>query len=117
MRPKIKTAVITLVMLFTTLFTTVNSINAQTTSEKMYVKMEVDGLSCPFCVYGLEKKIKQIKSANDVVIELEAGEVTFNVLKEQELTKEKLQKIVKNAGFTAKEISFSEIPFKPTINE
>jgi len=109
MKTTIKTTAITLVMLFATLFTT-NTVNAQTT-EKTYIKIVVDGLSCPFCAYGLEKNLKKLKGAKDVFISVEEGYTTFNVPKESRPTEDELKKIVKDAGFTAREISFSDKPF------
>ncbi len=74
--------------------------------------MEVDGLSCPFCTYGLEKKLKKIDGAKEVFIDLQAGEATFIVTKDKQPSKEKLEKIVKDAGFVPGKISFSEIKAK-----
>ena len=47
-----------------------------------------------------------------MLIQLEEGEATMSVLKDQQPTEEELQKIVKDAGFTPKEITFSTTPFK-----
>jgi copper chaperone CopZ len=85
--------------------------HAQDNNERVYVKIRVDGLSCPFCAYGLEKKLKKVKGSKDVFIELEAGVATFNVAKDKVPTQDELETIVKDAGFTPKEIDFSENPF------
>ena len=112
MKPLLKTGIITLLTFATFILSTTN-VNAQTKNEtdKIYIKIEVDGLSCPFCAYGLEKKLKQAGS-KDVLINLEEGEATMSVPKEQQPTEEELRKIVKDAGFTPKEIIFSKTPFK-----
>jgi len=96
-----------------------NSSNAQATetAETVFIKVEVDGLSCPFCAYGLEKKIKKIETAKDIKIELEEGELTFNVKNSHQPTKDELTSIVKDAGFTPKEIHFSKIAFKEKTND
>lgn len=41
----------------------------------------------------------------------------MNVPKDQQPTEEELQKIVKDAGFTPKEITFSKTPFKTKKDE
>lgn len=112
MKTLLKTGIITLLTFATFILSTTN-VNAQTKSEtdETYIKIEVDGLSCPFCAYGLEKKLKQA-GAKDVLIQLEEGEATMSVSKDQQPTEEELQKIVKDAGFTPKEITFSTTPFK-----
>ena len=60
----------------------------------------------------MEKKLKKIEGAKDVFIELAEGEATLNVPKEQQPTKKELETIVKDAGFTPREIIFSDKPFK-----
>jgi copper chaperone CopZ len=113
MKTLLKTGIITLLTFATFLVATTN-VNAQSKSEteKTYVKINVDGLSCPFCAYGLEKKLKKIKTVSDIEIFLEEGIAVFSVSKSEEPTKETLKKIVKNAGFTPKNIVFSENVFK-----
>ncbi len=77
-----------------------------------YVKIEVDGLACPFCAYGLEKKLRSdIKDINNLDINIEEGFVTFGFPKQNKPSKEKLKEIVSDAGFQAKNISFSNNPF------
>lgn len=85
--------------------------------EKVFVRVTVDGLSCPFCAYGLEKKLKKIDGAKEVFIDLQAGEATFIVTKDKQPSKEKLEKIVKDAGFVPRKISFSEIKRKKEEDE
>ncbi len=87
-------------------------IQAQDNSQEVFVSIKVDGLSCPFCAYGLEKKLKKIDGAKEVFIDLEAGEATFRIDREKKPTEEKLQKIVKDAGFVPRKITFSEIKRK-----
>ncbi|MDX1629678.1 MAG: heavy-metal-associated domain-containing protein, partial [Fulvivirga sp.] len=37
------------------------------------VKVEVDGLSCPFCAYGLEKKLKNLDGVTNIKVDIENG--------------------------------------------
>ncbi len=92
-------------------------IHAQEAPQKVFVRMEVDGLSCPFCSYGLEKKLKKIDGAEKVFIDLQAGEATFIIEKDKQPSKEKLEKIVKDSGFVPGKISFSEIKRKKKEDE
>lgn len=69
------------------------------------IEMVVTGLSCPFCAYGLEKRLRsEIEDLGDLEMEARTGKVTFRVEDGSELTDERLRKIVNDAGFTAKEI-------------
>lgn len=80
-------------------------------SEIVYIKMYVDGLACPFCAYGLEKKVKKIKGAKDLFIEINEGYITFSVPYSNKPDEEALEKLVKEAGFKAREIIYAETPF------
>ncbi len=107
----------TKVILFAVLFTAIifsNYYYAQEKTDdnsKVYIKLVVDGLACPFCAYGLEKKINVIDGVEDLYINLKDGFVTFEVPRENKPSEEKLKEIVEDAGFVAREISFSDKPF------
>lgn len=38
-----------------------------------HVILEVDGMSCPFCAYGLEKRLREIEAIEDLVIRVSDG--------------------------------------------
>lgn len=81
-------------------------IDAALTAETK-VEVRVDGLSCPFCAYGLEKKLKKIDGIKDLKIDIKNGLVTFALKEGKSVDEKTIVKIVKDAGFTAKEIKFS----------
>ena len=60
----------------------------------------VDGLSCPFCAYGLEKKLKKVKDVESVTIDLNEGEVVVIAKAGATIKEESLRKAVHDAGFT-----------------
>lgn len=68
------------------------------------VKMEVNGLSCPFCAYGLEKNLKEIPAIEKITINVEDAFVTLVIKKGETVLEEDLKKKVKDAGFTAGDI-------------
>lgn len=74
------------------------------------VRMVVTGLTCPFCAYGLEKKIRQkFKEVTEIEISGEDGTVTLR-FPEGALVEEKaVRDAVRNAGFRVKE--FVEAPW------
>jgi len=78
------------------------SLNAETK-----VEVKVDGLACPFCAYGLEKKLMKIDGIKDMKIDIKNGLVTFSLKEGKTVDEKTIKKIVKDAGFTAKEIKFS----------
>jgi len=68
------------------------------------VKMEVNGLSCPFCAYGLEKNLKEIPAIEKITINVKDAFVTLVLKKGESVLEEDLKKKVKDAGFTVGDI-------------
>lgn len=66
--------------------------------------VEVAGLTCPFCAYGLEKKFLEAPAVDSVSVGLEEGEVRLWLEPGGELTDERARRIVRDAGFTPGEI-------------
>ena len=85
-------------------------------SEKVFIKIEIKGLACPFCAYGMERELKKIAGVENVEIELEEGLAYMSTPVAQKPSEKQLEKIIEEAGFTAGEIEFSEKPFQ-RINE
>lgn len=79
------------------LFTTGSAL-AQETKDKFEV--QVDGLGCPFCAYGLEKKFKEFKGIDDVKIDIETGNFSFTYPSSKELTMDAVENQVVKAGYT-----------------
>lgn len=63
-------------------------------------EMVVDGLACPYCAYGIEKKLKQIDGLETFKMDLDKGVVTVEVSEGTVLTDEQMQKLFHDAGFT-----------------
>ncbi len=68
------------------------------------VRLKVDGMVCPFCAYGLEKRLGEIASIDAVLIRISDGLVQIRTKEDQELTDEALTDAVKKSGFTLTEI-------------
>jgi len=66
------------------------------------ITTQVDGLGCPYCAYGLEKKFKKVKGIKNVKIEIEEGIFTFTVPSDTELQVEEVSNRIDLAGYTAK---------------
>jgi periplasmic mercuric ion binding protein len=62
--------------------------------------VKVDGLGCPFCAYGLDKKFKDIKGIRDIEIEMETGMLQFKIPATPLLSLEKVVAQVEKAGYT-----------------
>ena len=62
--------------------------------------VRVDGLSCPFCAYSLEKQLKKVDGAGEVKIEVNKGIAELISRADESLEIEQLNNAVVKAGFT-----------------
>ncbi|MBK9993080.1 MAG: cation transporter [Saprospiraceae bacterium] len=67
--------------------------------------LRVEGLGCPFCAYGLEKKFKKVKGIQQIKIDIQSGKMTYNVPTNNAMTLNDVDALVTKAGYTAKGIS------------
>jgi len=63
-------------------------------------EMRVDGLACPFCAYGIEKKLKKIEGTSNIEVDLDKGLVSVDMAEGKELSEEQMKKLFNDAGFT-----------------
>jgi mercuric ion binding protein len=78
-------------------------------AEVTVVIVRVDGLSCPFCAYGLEKKIKKMEGVEKMEIDLEGGKVEIRFGDREDVQVEEIEEAVKDAGFTPKSIKVEKV--------
>jgi copper chaperone CopZ len=64
--------------------------------------IRVDGLACPFCAYGLEKKIGQMEGVADYDVDLKTGNVILGLSENSKLNLQDVKAAVKESGFTFK---------------
>ncbi len=69
------------------------------------IKVRVDGLSCPFCAYGLEKKLKKMEGVEKIDISVEDAYALLTIEDGKTVTEKAIRKNVKEAGFTARQIT------------
>lgn len=67
-------------------------------------EIRADGLACPYCAYGVEKKFSQIEGVKDFDIDLQKGVVKVTVKDGVELTESQLQQLFKDAGFSYRSV-------------
>ena len=79
--------------------------------DRIFIKIEIKGLACPYCAFGMEKELKKVSGVDNVHIELKEGFAYIDTPTKQKPTKKVLEKIIIDAGFTPGTIIFSEIPF------
>ena len=92
---------------------TLVGLNGSAFADVKTVTVTVDGLACPFCAYGLEKKLKQVEGVDSLKIDVDAGEAVMSIAPGTRLAVPsgeekgasrglvfKIQEAVEEAGFT-----------------
>jgi mercuric ion binding protein len=69
-------------------------------------ELQVDGLACPFCVYGIEKKLSAIHGVERIEVDIKKGQVIVIMAEGVRLSEERARQAVTDAGFTLR--AFSE---------
>lgn len=72
-------------------------------------EMRVDGLACPFCAYGIEKKLKAIEGTSGISVDLDKGLVIVNMADGKELTNEQMIKLFNDSGFTYRSMKKTDL--------
>jgi mercuric ion binding protein len=61
--------------------------------------IRVDGLACPYCAYGIEKKLNELEGIKFIDMDLEKGIVTAEAY-DAKLNDAQLKQLFQDAGFT-----------------
>lgn len=65
-----------------------------------HYRLEIDGLACPFCEYGIEKNLFKIEGVEEVETNLKEGTVTVRVADGHAVSEERFRRAITDAGFT-----------------
>jgi copper chaperone CopZ len=63
-------------------------------------QLSVSGLSCPFCAYGIEKQLHQIKGVDRLTTDVRSGTITVVMTEGATLDEATAKRAVQAAGFT-----------------
>jgi copper chaperone CopZ len=68
-------------------------------------RLKVDGLACPFCAYGIEKKLSAVPGVAGVQTSIKQGSVIVTMKDGATLSQTAAQRAVRAAGFTLRGFS------------
>lgn len=77
------------------------------------IRIEVNGLACPFCAHGIEKRLLRIESIDQLSINLKEGTIDLKLKKKAVLSEEKINKAVVEAGFKVQRVAYLNKNSKP----
>ncbi|MCZ6856010.1 MAG: heavy-metal-associated domain-containing protein [Gammaproteobacteria bacterium] len=75
-------------------------VQTATAGNRATYQVHVDGLACPFCVYGLERSIGKIEGVASVTVSLKTGLIRVVMIDGSTLNEERVRASVEDAGFT-----------------
>ena len=70
--------------------------------------VHVNGLACPFCVYGLERSLGKIKGIESVTVSLKTGLIQIAVQDSVTLDENEIRETIQDAGFTVESFDLAE---------
>ncbi len=85
--------------LFLCLFSFSLQAQQEAENQRIQIKIEVKGLSCPFCAYGLEKRLRELPAVQSVDILLKEGVAILKFPKKQQPSEQALRTAIEKAGF------------------
>ena len=80
---------------------------AQANENAPVYALGIDGLSCPFCAYGIEKELAAIEGVDQLGTDIGEGLVTVHMVEGATLDETRARKATEDAGFSLR--SFDEI--------
>ncbi len=69
------------------------------------VSVQVDGLSCPFCAYGLEKKLRNLDNVASLEIQVSEGRAVLTPEPSTSLDLAAIEQGVRDGGFTPRDLT------------
>jgi mercuric ion binding protein len=88
------------VKLITALMTVFMLWSANALAGEVHILLGVDGMSCPFCVYGIEKRLKKIDGIGNVRVDLAQGNIWVEASGADVLSENDARLLLQEAGFT-----------------
>jgi copper chaperone CopZ len=73
--------------------------------------VKLEGMSCPFCAHGVEKKVKEMKGVASAAVDLKASTVAIEMKDGATLPEADVKKAIADAGFSF--VSLANITKKP----
>ena len=73
-------------------------------AEETVLEIDINGMTCPFCVYSLEKELGKLNVVGEVLISLKSSKARVILKEGAHIESHTLQEVVLRAGFTPGEV-------------
>jgi len=81
---------------------------AASAADTEVIDVAVQGMSCPFCVYNVEKKLRGLDGVDQANVNLEQGRARVVMKPGVPMDKARLKQAIVDSGFTPGEITVSD---------
>ncbi len=71
------------------------------------VTVAIDGMACPFCAYGVEKKLKKVDGVASITINIKEGTAVLEAKEGESINVSQVPKAIKDSGFTPRTIKIT----------
>ncbi len=73
-------------------------------ADETVLEIDIDGMTCPFCVYSLEKELGKLSQVDEVLISLKSNKARLTLKEGAHIDSDTLQEVVLRAGYTPGEV-------------
>jgi len=91
-----------------TAFAASDTIPPQALKAGRFVQMKIDGLACPFCLYGIRKQLGKLKGTDGLDASFKNSEATIWIRPGSPTRMADVYLAVKNAGFKVSEFTITD---------
>lgn len=77
----------------------------------------MEGLDCPVCAHGLEKKLARVAGVTRVSTDLKSAEVQLGLAEGASVSVRSLDEAVRRAGFTMKSVRVTAVGTLKAVND
>lgn len=70
------------------------------------ITVGVDGMVCPFCAYGVTKKLERIDEVDAVYVRIDNGTADLKLKEGLTLSETKIKKVIDEAGYEVRSIEY-----------
>ncbi len=69
-------------------------------ADETVLEIDIKGMTCPFCVYSLEKELGKLSEVEEVLISLKSNKARLTLKDGAHIDSDTLQEVVLHAGYT-----------------
>ena len=73
-------------------------------ADETILEIDINGMTCPFCVYSLEKELGKLHEVKQVLISLKSNKARLTLKEGAQIDSDTLQEVVLEAGYTPGEV-------------